>query len=77
MERLGLGRLGVGLHYQGVGAYACEGGPLVPIVGVGDGGPPEDVARPDGSGISIPASFALCQSVQAARGAGSACAMAQ
>ena len=30
-----------------------------------------------GSGISIPASFALCQSVQASRGAGSACAMAR
>ena len=40
MERLGLGRLGVGLHHQCVGAYACEGGPLVPIVRVGDGGTP-------------------------------------
>ena len=40
MKRLGLGRLGVGLHHQSVGAYACEGGPLVPIVRVGDCGPP-------------------------------------
>ena len=40
VERLGLGRLGVGLHHQNVGAYACEGGPLVPIVRVGDGGTP-------------------------------------
>ena len=40
MERLGLGRLGVGLHHQCVGAYACEGGPLVPIVGIGDTGTP-------------------------------------
>ena len=30
-----------------------------------------------GSDSSIPASFALCQSVQASRGAGSACAMAR
>ena len=40
MERLGLGRLGVGLHHQNVGAYACEGGLLVPIVGIGNTGTP-------------------------------------
>ena len=40
MERLGLGRLGVGLHHQRVGTYRRKGGPLVPIVGVGDTGTP-------------------------------------
>ena len=40
MERLGLGRLGVGLHHQRAGTYRCKGGPLVPIVRVGDGGTP-------------------------------------
>ena len=40
MERLGLGRLGVGLHYQSVGTHRRKGGPLVPIVGVGDTGTP-------------------------------------
>ena len=40
MERLGLGRLGVGLHHQRVGTHGRKGRPLVPIVGVGDGGTP-------------------------------------
>ena len=40
MERLGLGRLGVGLHYQSVGTHRRKGGPLVPIVRVGDGRTP-------------------------------------
>ena len=40
MERLGLGRLGVGLHHQRAGTHRRKGGPLVPIVRVGDGGTP-------------------------------------
>ena len=40
MERLGLGRLGVGLHHQSVGTHRRKGGPLIPIVRVGDGGSP-------------------------------------
>ena len=40
MERLGLGRLGVGLHHQRAGTHGRESRPLVPIVRVGDGGTP-------------------------------------
>ena len=40
MKRLCLGRLGVGLHHQRAGTHRRKGGPLVPIVRVGDGGTP-------------------------------------
>ena len=40
MKRLGLGRLGVGLHHQRAGTHGRESRPLVPIVRVGDGGTP-------------------------------------
>ena len=40
MKRLGLGRLGVGLHHQSAGTHSRKGGPIVPIVRVGHGGTP-------------------------------------
>ena len=76
MERLGLGRLGVGLHHQMRRNPRRESGPLVPIVRVGDSGTP-GTQLGGRLGHLDPASFALCQSVQASRGAGSACAMAR
>ena len=77
MERLGLGRLRVGLHHQNVGAYRLRRRTARPNSRYRQYRDARDAARRGGSGISIPASFALCQSVQATRGAGSACAMAR